>query len=141
MKLPVIIDTSVWSIALRRASRPTSPEERSIAFVLKDLIVAGNAILPGVVRQEILTGINHPELFRSVRDYLQAFPDFVPDVEAYERAALYANQCRDKGIATTSVDILICGIAVVHDLSILTTDGDFEHYSRVLPITLYPHSP
>jgi predicted nucleic acid-binding protein len=140
MSSPVIIDTSVWSLALGRAVKPTSLSERSLAFLLKDLIVAGRAVLLGVVRQEILTGITNPRIFESTRDYLHDFDDFAPDIDDYERAALYANQCRSKGIAAPTVDILICSVAVGYDLSILTTDRDFMHYAQYLPIKLHPHA-
>jgi predicted nucleic acid-binding protein len=58
-------------------------------------------------------------------------------VEDDENAAFYYNLCRDKGISGTLMDLLICAAAVRHGLRIFTTDKDFEHYARCLPLELH----
>lgn len=44
--MPVIVDTSVWSLALRRRNPVTGREVNALA----DLIRAGDAVLIGAVR-------------------------------------------------------------------------------------------
>jgi predicted nucleic acid-binding protein len=36
----------------------------------------------------------------------------------------------------TSTDLLICAVAVRHNMAILTTDTDFDLYAKHLPIKL-----
>jgi predicted nucleic acid-binding protein len=136
----IVVDTSVWSLGLRRGRRRNlSRPQRAIAFLLRDLIVNGDAILLGVVRQELLTGIASPETFEAIRHHLRGFDDEPPDVDDYERAAAFGNACARSGVAATTPDMLICAVAAGRDLPILTTDDDFDRYAQRLPIRLYPH--
>jgi predicted nucleic acid-binding protein len=135
----VVVDTSVWSLALRRQRRNLTPPQRAIGLLLRDLIIEGDAILLGVVRQELLTGITVLETFEAIRHHLRSFDDDVPDVDDYERAAGFGNACTRAGISATTVDMLICAVASGRDLPILTTDDDFDRYAQHLPIKLYPH--
>ena len=82
--MKVIVDTSVWSLALRRQQ-----QNNSIADKLRDLISDGRVILLGVVRQEILSGIKHQAQYEKLKNNLRAFPDLLLDVEDYELAADY----------------------------------------------------
>jgi predicted nucleic acid-binding protein len=138
MSARIIVDTSVWSLALRRRPKAVSSAERALSHLLRDMIIDGHVILIGVVRQELLTGINDPDAFENIRQYLHDFDDFPPDADDYERAAAFANQCQAAGIAATTVDMLLCSLAAGRELPILTTDRDFDHYRQHLPIRLYP---
>lgn len=130
----VLIDTSVWSIGLRR---PERSENAVIAQQLRALIKAGLAAIIGPVRQELLSGIREKAQFDRIRDELRGFIDIGITVDDYETAASLCNACRSRGIQGSPIDFLICAIAVRHDFSIFTTDADFAHYAKVLPITLY----
>ncbi len=84
----VLVDTSVWSLALRRQSRAalSSAQLRHVR-ALEDLIVDAHVALLGAVRQELLSGIKEPKQFARLRDYLQGFPDVPLHSADYERAA------------------------------------------------------
>lgn len=56
----VVVDTSVWSLALRRN---TPNDAISIVNILHDLIADGQVVLLGVIRQEVLSGIRYTEQF------------------------------------------------------------------------------
>jgi len=56
----VVVDTSVWSLALRRN---TPHNAISIVNILRDLIVDGRVVLLGVIGQEVLSGIRYSEQF------------------------------------------------------------------------------
>lgn len=129
------MDTSVWSLALRRAKRvdDTAPRE------LGELIGEGRVVLMGAVRQELLSGIKVKAQFELLRDHLRAFPDLELDEADYEEAASASNRCRGKGIQGSNTDFLICAAASRRDLAIYTTDRDFEQYAKVLDLEL--HSP
>lgn len=129
----VLVDTSIWSLALRRKAR-RNPE---IVDELTELVQEGRVVMTGPVRQELLSGIKADAQFRTLRDRLRAFPDLEVDHRDYEEAADCFNQCRAKGIQGSNTDFLLCALALRHDLPIYTTDGDFEHFASVLPIRLH----
>ncbi len=131
----VLVDTSVWSLALRRAKRVDDTTTRELG----ELIVEGRVALIGAVRQELLSGIKVKVQFELVREHLRAFPDLELDEADYEEAASAFNRCRGKGIQGSNTDFLICAAASRRDLAIYTTDRDFEQYAQVLDLEL--HSP
>ena len=130
--MKVIVDTSVWSLALRKQKQ----QNDSIANRLRDLIADGRVVLLGAVRQEILSGIKHQEQFEKLRDRLRAFPNLILDAEDYELAAEYFNVCRRNGIQGANTDFLICASANRRNYEIFTTDKDFINFSQYLPIVL-----
>ena len=102
----VLVDTSVWSLALRRKSENLNTTEKFIVAELSELVREGRARLIGLVRQELLSGIKAAEHFETLRLHLRAFPDESIDTSDYEEAAKAGNRCRGKGIVVSIVDIL-----------------------------------
>ena len=137
----VLVDTSVWSLALRRKTSDLNESEKSTVVGLTELIQAGRVRIIGLIRQELLSGIRTPSQFEKLRNVLRAFPDELIDISDHEFAAKASNECRQKGIAVSIVDALICAIALVRDWPIFTIDPDFREYAKVLSIKLYvPHT-
>jgi predicted nucleic acid-binding protein len=129
----IIIDTSVWSLALRRQRSSTSAEARELG----ELVREGRAAMLGPVRQELLSGVRGEQQFETLRGHLRAFPDIPLEAEDYEEAAAFFNKCRARGIQGSNTDFLICATAARRGFGILTTDTDFAHFARVLPIELH----
>jgi hypothetical protein len=133
----VLVDTSVWSLALRRRAVDLGPQDRRLTQALYELVREGRVQLLGAIRQEILSGIGNESQFLRIRNDLRAFEDVALRTGDYEDAAQMANQCRGKGIASTPVSMLICSIALHHGWQVFSTDRDFIHYAEVLPIQLF----
>jgi len=133
----VLIDTSIWSLALRRRSADLNPQEVKIDQELRELVGEGRAVVVGVVRQEVLSGIRERASYLRLRDRLREFPDLVPSSFDHERAAEFGNTSRANGISGSPIDLLICSIAVSNALAVFTTDRDFERYASVLPVRLH----
>jgi len=133
----VLIDTSVWSLALRRSPRHLSPREGAIAAEFAELIKEGRARIIGIIRQELLSGIKAQPQFEKLLKILRAFPDEPLTTADYEAAALASNQCRSKGLAVSVSDMLICAVAQSRDWAIFSTDPDFSRYAKILPIRLH----
>jgi predicted nucleic acid-binding protein len=131
----ILVDTSVWSLALRRQRSAPSAE----AIELAELVREGRAAMLGPVRQELLSGVRGQQQFETLRVHLRAFPDMALEAEDYEEAASFFNRCRASGIHGSNTDFIICAAAARRRFGILTTDTDFTHFARVLPIAL--HSP
>ncbi len=130
--MQVLIDTCIWSLALRR----TDVESQHIHH-LRELISENRAYIIGPIRQEILSGISHKQQFIKLRNTLEAFPDLLIETSDYERAAEFSNTVRQKGIQGSAIDFLICAVAHRYALAIYTLDKDFDHFSAHLPIKLY----
>lgn len=135
--MKVLVDTSVWSLALRRKSEAPNAEEKQIVAELSELIREGRAAIIGLIRQELLSGVKTNEQYEKLRLHLGSFPDEPVNTADYEDAAKFSNQCRAKGIAVFAVDILICAVAIGRSWSIFTTDPDFTMYRKILPIQLH----
>ena len=137
MSLNVLVDTSVWSLALRRKPRDLAPAEAAIATELSELVTAGRARLIGIVRQELLSGIKTPEQYERLRKTLRAYPDEPVNVADFEAAAKANTDCRARGIPGSAVNFLICAMAMRREWAIFTTDLDFRRYARVLSLRLH----
>ena len=133
----VLVDTSVWSLALRRKSQNLSAEETSFVQELSELIQEGRARLVGLVRQELLSAIKTKEQYETLRLTLRAFPDEPLDTSDYEEAAKASNRCRAKGVVVSIVDILLCAVAMKRGWTVFTTDPDFSNYATVLPLAIH----
>ncbi|OUL24782.1 twitching motility protein PilT [Nostoc sp. T09] len=131
--MSVIVDTSVWSLALRRK---TPPNSSPAVTLLRNFITDDQVVLLGAIRQEILSGVRSLEQFTQMRDYLQAFPDLELIPEDYELAAEFFNTCRSNGIQGSNTDFLICAVAHRRSYSILTTDKDFQSFQAHIPVLL-----
>src|SRR5438445_3086478 len=103
----VLVDTPVWSLALRRRREDLSAEEQSATNALADLIRDGRAQIAGPIRQELLSGMPQAERFGKLRDYLRAFVELPLESQDFEDAPAMNNHCRSRGIAGTHIDFLI----------------------------------
>jgi predicted nucleic acid-binding protein len=133
----VLVDTPVWSLALRRTSGRLDTHQQHVLKTLEELISESRAELLGPVRQELLSGIREPSQFERVRKALRAYLDVPLTAEDYEEAARMSNQCRAKRVAGSGVDYLICAAAALRKWPIFTLDHDFERYAKHLPIKIF----
>jgi predicted nucleic acid-binding protein len=130
--MKVLVDTSVWSNALRRKEQ----SDIEIVKKLTELVLASLVVMIGPVRQELLSGISNEDAFFKLKTKLEAFNDFSITTQEYVTAAEFYNLCRKHGIQGSHTDFLICATAYNNDLYIFTTDNDFNTYAKNLPIRL-----
>src|SRR5262245_14412680 len=135
--MKVLVDTAIWSLALRRKAGDLNTVESALVAELRELIKEARVHLLGLVRQELLSGIKHQSQFEKLRTILRAFPDDALDISDYEAAATASNRCRANGIAMAVVDAVICSVALRRNFPIFTTDPDFQGYGRVLSLKLH----
>ncbi len=131
--MKVLVDTSVWSLALRRSRQSISAQAQELRHLIQDHRVQ----MIGPIRQEILCGIHSDSQFTKLKKHLESFPDLPIFTDDYVRAAKFFNLCRSKGIQGSNTDFLICSVAVRYKLSIFTTDRDFKLFSKHIKITLH----
>jgi predicted nucleic acid-binding protein len=133
----VLVDTSIWSLALRRKAHDLNPVERAAVIELTNLIQEGRARIIGLVRQELLSEIKTSSQYEKLRGVLRSFPDEPVSTADYEAAAKAGNDCRARGVTVSVSDILICAIAIARDWSVFAADPDFKSYARILPLKLH----
>jgi predicted nucleic acid-binding protein len=122
--LSLFVDTSVWSLALRRDAPFPAPEVHGLVRALE----AGEAILTtGLVLQELLQGFAGPRDRERIVDRFAALPLLVPDRRDHVDAAELRNKCRRGGVQIGTIDALLAQLCIHHDLTMLTTDRDFRN--------------
>jgi predicted nucleic acid-binding protein len=134
----IVLDTSILSHALRR--RATEGESPETAILRRVLAANVQAAVPGVVLQEILSGVRSPAQFRELRRALDDFRLLLANREHHVVAAEISNACRARGVATSLADCLIAALTIGARGELFTTDSDFariaEHSSlKVLDIS------
>jgi len=128
-----LVDTSVWSLAFRRGGK----DQEKIVSLLSELIEKKQVVICGAVRQELLSGIKHPEQFRLLKSKLRHFKDLSVSTEDHELAAEFFNQCRTKGVQASNTDFLLCSLAVNNDLVLLTADQDFLQIEKHIKVKVH----
>ncbi len=131
--MKVLVDTSVWSLALRR----NRSVEDSFVRELRELVAELRVEMIGPVRQEFLSKVRSDQDFSILREHLRVFPDLILESADYELAAEFFNRCRTNGIQGSNTDFLICAVAERRRLPILTTERDFQLYQRHIPVRLH----
>jgi predicted nucleic acid-binding protein len=129
-----LVDTSVWSLALRRDALDSTPEVDE----LKRALEAGDEIfVTGLVLQELLQGFNKPKAYDQIVEYFALLPFIVPDRGDYIQAANLRNQCRRKGIQVGTIDALLAQLCIDREIEILTTDKDFSRITKAAPLKVW----
>ena len=136
--MKVLIDTSVWSQALRRqSSEVSSSDPVRVVNVLKELIHDSRIAMLGPVRQELLSGVKTQKQFETLQQILSVFSDETLQREDYEQAAKNFNQCRQGGVQGSNTDFLICAVSMLRGWPIYSLDRDFEQYQKHLKVKLH----
>ena len=130
----LLVDTSVWSLAFRR-DRP--PDDPRVAHLRHELTTGGDVVSTGLVLQELLQGIRGPKRRELLLDRFAALAFVDPQRDDHVRAADVRSTCRRRGVQIGTIDALLIALCVGHGLTLLTTDGDFDHAARFVPIRIW----
>jgi len=135
--MKVLVDTSVWSLALRKNQHKLTKQETLYVNDLLELINEARAEVIGPIKQELLSGVKNEFQFYQLKKHMTEFENIIITADDYEHAALLYSHCRKKGIQGSHIDFLICAVAQKHNLAIFTTDKDFINYAKCVDIILY----
>ncbi len=133
----VLVDTPVWSLAYRRATRPASPHHQETIDGLRELLTEGRCVLLGLVRQEVLQGIPSRGQFDLVRRDLDEFPDEQVLSTDHVKAAQLYSRCRARGVQPSTIDMVLCAVSDRLKAPVFTLDDDFALYARAVGTRLY----
>ena len=122
--MKLLVDTSVWSLALRRKpSAVLSTAEKRLTGILTEAISDGRVAMIGPIRQELLSGVKEQAQFNRLRSALAAFRDEAIATVDYEEAARLYNLWRSRGVECGPVDTLICALAWRRKWDVLANDS------------------
>jgi predicted nucleic acid-binding protein len=132
--MSLFVDTSVWSLALRRDAPPPSV----LVKALKQALETGETVVAtGLVLQELLQGFSGPKDRKAIFDRFEALPFVSPDRNDHVQAADLRNQCRRRGVQVETIDALLAQLCIRHELTMLTTDDDFRMIARYSRLKLW----
>ena len=132
--MTLLVDTSVWSLALRRDVIANEPEVDALRVALSGSEVI---VTTGVVLQELLQGFIGPKARTQIIESFASLPLIQPDREDHITAADLRNTCRKAGVQLGTVDALIAQLCIRHDLTLLSTDKDFSYAARHCSLRLW----
>ncbi len=130
----LFVDTSVWSLALRRDAPPPAPE---VTHLMQTLETGEPVFTTGIVLQELLQGFSGPKAGPQIVKRFATLPFLVPEREDYIRAAELHNGCRRRGISIGTIDALLARLCIRHKLTMLTTDDDFTRIAEVESLSVW----
>ncbi len=132
--MTLLVDTSVWSLGLRRDAAATEPEVQQ----LKDALLGADVVVTtGLVLQELLQGFAGPKAREQIIDRFAALPLLQPDRQDHIDAAALRTACRQAGVQVGTIDALIAQLCIRHKMTLLTTDRDFCHMARHCPLRVW----
>jgi predicted nucleic acid-binding protein len=130
----LLVDTSVWSLALRRDAPQDLPEVDRLSTALG----GGETVFAtGLILQEILQGVAGPKARDQIVERFSVLPFLVPDRQDHIAAAELRNECRRAGVQIGTIDVLLARLCLRHDLELLTTDLDFERVAERAPLRIW----
>lgn len=133
--MPLLVDTSVWSLALRRDAAATEPQVDALKAALQgDEVV----VTTGLILQELLQGFAGPKAQAQLIERFAALPLIQPDRDDHIAAAGVRNACRRGGVQIGTVDALLVQLCIRHELVMLTTDRDFTHAMKHCALRVWP---
>ena len=135
--MTLFVDTSVWSLAFRRDASTAAAGRRELVRAIE----AGEELVTtGLVLQELLQGFSGPKDRTQILERFAALPLLIPDRRDHVNAAELRNKCRRGGIQIGTIDALLAQLCLRHDLTMLTTDKDFNNIARHCVLRLWTAS-
>ena len=111
--MDLFVDTSVWSLALRRDVGTAEPAVERLRVALE----SGEGVFTtGLVLQELLQGFHGPKARDAIVERFAALPLLVPDRTDHIEAAELRNACRRKGVQVGTIDALLAQLCRRHEV-------------------------
>ena len=129
----VLVDTSVWSLALRKGG----PADHASVERLTALLQGGEDVFVlGIILQEVLQGFRSERTADRLNRRLEPFELLPLERRHYVAAARLRRRCTSRGITPSTIDSMIASAAIAHRCRLLTADENFGHISRVTTLRL-----
>lgn len=133
-----LVDTSVWSLALRRDTPVPVPAVEVLRKALEGEEL--QVFTTGLILQELLQGFSGPKAREQLLKHFSAMPFVQPELDDHVEAAGIRNACRQRGVQIGTVDALLIQLSRKHELVLLSTDKDFLFAQRHVDFPLWTES-
>lgn len=132
--MSLFVDTSVWSLALRRDRPEITPE---LSELRRSLRGDRPVFTTGLVLQELLQGFRGARARDAILERFSALPCLQPERRDHIAAADLRNDCRRHGVQVGTIDALLAQLCIRFELTLLTTDADFRQIALHQPLALW----
>jgi predicted nucleic acid-binding protein len=132
--LSLFVDTSVWSLALRRDEPLSAPQ---VVALIKAIQTGELIVTTGLVLQELLQGFSGPKAREQILDRFSALPLLAPDRVDHIEAAALRNKCRRQGFRVGTIDALLAQLCIRHSLVMLSSDRDLQAIAAFCELRLW----
>ena len=132
--MTLLVDTSVWSLALRHDG---AHEAKEVLALREALTGADSVVTTGLVLQELLQGFNGPKAKEAIIERFGALPLIQPDRQDHVAAAEVRNACRRGGVQIGTIDALLIQLCGRYEMTLLSSDKDFANAARHVPFRLW----
>lgn len=132
--MTLLVDTSVWSLALRRDG---PVEAREVIALREALDGADSVVTTGLVLQELLQGFSGPKAREAIIERFGALALIQPDRQDHIGAAEVRNVCRRNGVQVGTIDALLIQLCGRYELTLLSADRDFSNAAPYVPFKLW----
>ncbi len=132
--MTLLVDTSVWSLALRRDG---TVEAREVIALREALDGADSVVTTGLVLQELLQGFSGPKAREAIIERFGALPLIQPDRQDHVAAAEVRNACRRGGVQIGAIDALLVQLCGRYEMTLLSSDKDFANAALHVPFRLW----
>ncbi|WP_211586988.1 type II toxin-antitoxin system VapC family toxin [Mobiluncus mulieris] len=129
----ILVDTCVWSLALRRDGNLQAP---AVRYLHQTLVGGQTVVTTGIILAELLRGAVHKDSRAKILQNLAALTYLEPSREDYILSAELSNTCRKHGVQLATVDSILAALTINNGLALLTTGRDFEYATRHIPLRL-----
>ena len=127
----VLVDTTMW---IDFFQHPDSHNADKLEKLIRD---HNQAVLCGIVLQEILQGIRDTKSYAATKERLQRLPYLEIGKAVYLAAATLYRSLRTRRITVPSTDTTIAALAILNHIPLFTSDMHFsiiEEHSRLTAV-------
>jgi len=126
----VLIDTSVWILALRKSPTPTIKDE--VAHLLAENRVA----ISPMIRLELLGGTRSSSEFNRLKSRLSALHEIPADEENWELATRLSFKLRQQGRVVPYTDVIIAAASMRGGCLLLHADRHFDLMAEIIDLNV-----
>ncbi len=116
----VIVDTSAWIESFRPQGDPELKEE------VRQLILQGKILLPGIIRAEILRGAKSEEEYRELSELLGSLTYLPVEDSFWEELAKFSFDLLRAGLTIPLTDAYVALLAIKNRVPLLHRDRRFD---------------
>ena len=126
----VIIDTSAWIESFRPQT------DKAFINLVKDLILKGRVLVPGIVKTELLRGTKNQKEYNNLNDLLKGLEYLPVSEDFWEKLSRFSFRLFRKGITVPLTDTYIALLCIENNASILHRDKHFNLIAEKAPLKI-----